>query len=104
MDLGKRRHYVTIQVATRTSDGQGGFNTSWTDTYYEWAKATFLSGSRALDSGGLNYRRAVEFLIRKNNLYTLSPEHRIKWNGEFFTIHSVLPSEKLNDLKVLAYA
>jgi len=30
-------------------------------------------------------------------------EHRIKWNDEFYTIYSVLPSEKLDDLVVLAY-
>lgn len=101
--IGKRRHYITIQVATRTSDGQGGWTVSWTDTYYEWARAVFLSGSRALDDGGLRYGKAVEFTVRSNDTYTLSPDHRIKWNSEYYTIHSVLPSEKLEDLKVLAY-
>lgn len=103
MVIGQRRHYLTIQVATRTSDGQGGYIPSWTDTYYEWASAKFLSGSRTLDNGGLTYRKAVEFEIRKRSDYTLGTGHRIKWNNEYYTIHSVLPSEKLNDLKVLAY-
>lgn len=104
MDIGKRRHYLTIQVATRTSDGQGGYTPSWTDTYYEWASARFLSGSKTLDNGGVNYRTAVEFEIRKRSDYNLSVDHRIKWNGEYYTIFSVLPSEKLDDLKILAYA
>jgi len=103
MDIGKRRHYVTIQVATRTSDGQGGFTLSWVDSYSEWVRVVFLSGSRLLDMGGLNFRRAVEMTIRKNDYYLLTPEHRIKWNDEYYTIHSVLPSEKMDDLKVLAY-
>lgn len=103
MDIGKKRHYLTIQVATRTSDGQGGYISSWTDTYYEWASANFLSGSRSLDAGGIIYRKAVEFEVRKRTDYTLGPEHRIKWRGEFYTIHSVLPSAKLDHLKVLAY-
>ena len=103
MKIGGRRHYLTVQVATRTDDGQGGGENTWTDTYYEWASARFLSGSRSLDNGGVIYRRAVEFEIRKRTDYTLSPDYRIKWNDEFYTIHSVLPSDKLDDFKVLAY-
>ena len=103
MKIGGRRHYLTVQVATRTDDGQGGGENSWTDTYYEWASARFLSGSRSLDNGGVIYRRAVEFEIRKRTDYTLGVEHRIKWNSEYYTIYSVLPSEKLDDFKVLAY-
>ena len=101
--IGKRRHYLTVQVATRTDYGQGGGENSCTDTYYEWASAKFLSGSRSLDNGGVIYRRAVEFEIRKRTDYTLGTGHRIKWNDEFYTIYSVLPSDKLDDLKVLAY-
>jgi len=101
--VGKRRYYVTIQSATRTSDGQGGYTLAWADSYSEWAAMKYLSGSRVLDSGGLRYRKAVEFLIRANDTYTLSPEHRISFGGEYFTINSVLPSEKMNDLTVLAY-
>lgn len=103
MDIGKRRHYLTVQVATRTDDNQGGGVNTWTDTYYEWASARFLSGSRSLDNGGVIYRKAIEFEIRKRTDYTLGTAHRIKWNDEFYTIHSVLQSEKLDDLKVLAY-
>ena len=103
MKIGGRRHYLTVQVATRADDGQGGGENTWTDTYYEWASARFLSGSRSLDNGGVIYRKAVEFEIRKRTDYTLSPDYRIKWNDEFYTIHSVLPSDKLDDLKVLAY-
>lgn len=102
--IGKRRNYIAIQVATRTSDGQGGYTVTWADTYYEWAKATFLSGSKTLNDGGIRYRRAVDFVIRKRDDYTLSGDHRISWNGDYYTIYSVLPSDKFEDLKVLAYA
>lgn len=101
--IGKRRHYLTVQVATRTDDGQGGGENTWTDTYYEWASARFLSGSRSLDNGGVIYRKVVEFEIRKRTDYTLGVNNRIKWNDEFYTIYSVLPSEKLDDLTVLCY-
>jgi SPP1 family predicted phage head-tail adaptor len=100
---GKRRDYITIQVATETSDGQGGAVTTWTDTYYEWACAIPLSQSRTLEQGGMKYKLAVEFTIRKRTDYTLSAAHRIVWNNENYTIHSVVPSPKLDDLTVLAY-
>jgi SPP1 family predicted phage head-tail adaptor len=103
MDIGKRRHHLTVQEATRTDDGQGGGVNTWTDLHYEWASARFLSGSRSLDNGGVVYRKAVEFEIRKRTDYTLSTAHRIRWNDEYYTIHSVLPSDKLDDLKILAY-
>jgi SPP1 family predicted phage head-tail adaptor len=102
--IGSLRHYITIQTPTLTSDGQGGNTTTWTDSYEEWAGVKFLSGSRVLDSGGVRYRRAVEMTLRENNLYDLTPANRIRWSGEHWTIHSVLPSEKLNMLKVLCYA
>jgi SPP1 family predicted phage head-tail adaptor len=107
-NIGMRRNYITIQVATRTSDSQGGYTTAWADTYNEWARALTLSGSRILDQGGIKYRKAVEFTMRKRqdtgtDTYTLTGEHRIKWDSEYYTIHSVIPSEKLDDLKVLAY-
>lgn len=102
--IGSLRHYITIQTPTLTSDGQGGNTTTWADSYEEWAGVKFLSGSRVLDSGGVRYRRAVEMTIRENNLYELTPSSRISWNDEYWTIHSVLPSEKLNMLKVLCYA
>lgn len=100
--IGKRRNYLTIQVATRTADGQGGYVTTWTDTYYDWGRAVYLNGSKTLDGAGVKYKKAVEFTIRYRD-YDLSEAHRIKWGDDYFTIHSVLPSEKNDDLKVLAY-
>jgi len=106
--IGKRRNYVAIQSATRTSDSQGGWTSAWATIASEWAKATPLSQSRTLDQGGIKYRMAVEFTMRKRDdlgtdLYTLSGQHRIVWNSENYTIHSVVPNEKLDDLTILAY-
>lgn len=108
--VGKRRHYITIAVPTRTSDSQGGYVTTWTDTYYEWAAVTFKTGSRSLDQSGIKYTKAIELIIRKHmdagmDKYTLTPEHRIKFNGDYYTVHSVtFTDDKLNDLLVIAYA
>jgi head-tail adaptor len=103
LKTGDLRNYVTIQVGTRTSDGQGGWTVAWTDTYYEWMKATPMSMSKILDQGGLKYHKAVEFIGRVNNAYTLTSEHRIKWNTEVYTIHSVVPDETNEYNRILAY-
>jgi SPP1 family predicted phage head-tail adaptor len=102
-DTGQRRNYITIQTATRTADGQGGWTVAWANAYNDWARAIPLSMSRTLDQGGISYKMAVEFEIRKDNAYTLTAAHRIVWNSENYTIHSVIPSEKLDNIKVLAY-
>jgi head-tail adaptor len=105
---GSLRNYVAIQAATRTSDGQGGWTVTWATVVSEWASAKPLSMSRALDQSGIKYKSAVEFGMRKRDdtpadLYTLTGEHRIVWNSQNYTIHSVVPNEVLSELKILAY-
>ena len=100
--IGKRRHYIEIQSPTRVSDSQGGFTISgWTTTTSEWSHAKPLSGSRTLDQGGIKYQLAVEFTIRRGT--TITSASRIVWNSENYAIHSVVPSEKLDDQIILAY-
>ena len=108
LKAGDMRNYVTIQVATRTPDNQVGWETTWTNTYYAWMKATPLSMSRTLDEGGIKYRKAVEFRGRyqddtPTDTYTLTGAHRIVWNGEAYTINSVVTDEKLSEITVIAY-
>lgn len=99
--IGKRRHYITIQAPTRTSDNQGGWVTTWADSDSDWVRAVFLSGSRVLDAGGVQYKRAVEFTMRDR---TITEANRIVFEGENYSIYSILHSEKLDDLTILAYA
>lgn len=103
LSTGQLRNYITVQVATRTSDSQGGWTTAWTDSYYMWMKATPLSMSRTLDEGGVKYRSAVEFEGRWNNDFTLTGEHRMVWKEVGFTVYSVVYDETLRNVKVLAY-
>jgi head-tail adaptor len=105
---GDLRNYVTIQAGTRTSDGQGGWTVAWVDTYYEWMKATPQSMSRSLEQGGVKYHKAVEFRCRyrddlPTDLYNLTGDYRLTWNSENYTIHSVVPDEKLSELTIIAY-
>lgn len=45
---GQKQKLVTIQKATRSSDGQGGFTTSWSTRCTVWAHERQLSGREAL--------------------------------------------------------
>jgi SPP1 family predicted phage head-tail adaptor len=102
---GKYRHYCAIQAATRTSDSQGGFVPTWADVSNEWFRVVPLNGSRTLDNGGVTYRYAAEFYANKfSAAYTITEANRIVWNSQNYTIHSIVPSEKLDEIKILAYA
>lgn len=99
--ISKRRHYIEIQTSTATSDSQGGYTTSWATSSSEWSRAVPMSQSRTLDQGGVKYSLAVEFTIRRGT--TITSANRILWNGAYYTIHSVVPSEKLDDQIITAY-
>jgi hypothetical protein len=103
LKTGDLRNYVTIQVGTRTPDGQGGWTTTFADTYYEWMKATPLSVSKVLEQGGIKHRKAVNFVGRINDLYTLTNANKIKWGTETYMIFSVLPDETNEYNLILAY-
>lgn len=103
LNSGKYRNYVTIKVATRTSDGQGGYTTVFSTDRYEWMKATPLSMSKTLEQGGIKYQKAVEFTCRYNDDEPVTVADMIVWNDENYKIFSVLPDEKNEYIKILAY-
>jgi head-tail adaptor len=98
---GELRNYLVVQSGTRTSDGQGGWTLVWGTVYSEWFKVTPLSMSRTLDEQGVKYRSAIELICRYRS--DLTSANRITWNFENYTINSVVPTEKLDYLKILAY-
>ena len=99
--IGRMKEYITVQVKSTTSDGQGGATVSWATLASEWAEATMLSQSRTLSEAGVKFRTAVQFKKRYNSDYIMTTDHQIVWNGDEYTIHSVV---KNNDrLIVLAY-
>jgi SPP1 family predicted phage head-tail adaptor len=99
--ISQRRNYIEIQAATATTDSQGGYSQTWATSTSEWAKAIPMSQSRSLDMGGIKYKLAVEFTIRRGT--TITAANRIKWNNEYYTIHSVVPSPKFDDQIIIAY-
>jgi head-tail adaptor len=100
---GKKRAYCEIQSPTRTADGQGGWTVTWSNYGYEWFQAIPQSQNRTLDQGGIKYRMAVEFRGNKRSDLVITGSNRIVWNAENYTIHSVVPSEMLDEITIIAY-
>lgn len=101
---GKYRNYCVIESANRTSDSQGGWTMTWSTAGSEWLRAIPVSQSRVLDQGGVKYTSAVEFYSNKYSGFAITTDHRIVWNSQNYTIHSIVPSEKLDENKIIAYA
>jgi SPP1 family predicted phage head-tail adaptor len=100
---GEMRDLIEVQTATRTSDNQGGFTSAWSTTSSEWTKAIAMSQNRSLDQGGIKYKLAVEFTMRKRTALPITGANRIVWNSENYTIHSVVPSKKFDEQIITAY-
>ena len=74
---------------------------SWATLASEWAEATMLSQSRTLSEAGVKFRTAVQFKKRYNSDYIMTTDHQIVWDGNTYTIHSVVENSDM--LTVLAY-
>ena len=99
--IGRMKEYITVQVKSTTSDGQGGATVSWATLASEWAEATMLSQSRTLSEAGVKFRTAVRFRMRYCADHILTTDHQIVWDGNTYTIHSVVENSDMLD--VLAY-
>ena len=100
---GEMRDLIEVQSPTRTSDNQGGWTTTWSTTASEWVKAVAMSQNRTLDQGGVKYKLATEFTMRKRSALPITGANRIVWNAENYTIHSVVPSKKFDEQIITAY-
>lgn len=99
--IGRMDEYITVQVKSTTSDGQGGATVSWATLASEWAEVTELSYSRALSSAGIKFTAAIQLKMRYCADHILSGDHQIVRDGNIYTIHSVVKNN--NRLIVLAY-
>lgn len=100
---GEMRDLIEVQTATRTSDNQGGWTTTWLTAASEWMKVVAMSQNRSLDQGGVKYKLAAEFTNRKRSALPITGANRLVWNAENYTIHSVVPSKKLDEQIITAY-
>lgn len=98
---GDLKHRILIERETQTSDGQGGFSSSWGTHGEAWAKATTGSAASRLYRGEMQHTNTMVFTIRKNQIFTLdtrdSEKYRIVHQGKVFSVSSVSDVDYAHD-------
>lgn len=79
---------VAIQAASRTSDGQGGFEEGWTEGASIWAQITPLSGFERMRAMQLAAPVTHRILIRYR--VGLTTKDRIRYGSRTFDIKEVI--------------
>lgn len=80
------KHLITIQYAVKTSDGEGGFTTSWTSRPNVWAEICPISASQNFDYKSVNVDATHRIKIRGNlslqsNTKFVNQIWAITWSG-----------------------
>lgn len=92
MKTGDLIDRVTIQVETRTANGQGGYSTSWANiatTPTVWANVRGLSGNEALQAGIQRSVQQWRVVVRKRS--DITTKHRLTWSGMNLNVKAVMP-------------
>jgi SPP1 family predicted phage head-tail adaptor len=84
-DLDKR---ITLQYATRTPDGMGGFTAVWVDASTVWAAIWPVSASETI--GAAQTGMTITHRVRMRYRDGLLASWRISWSGRYFNIVSII--------------
>jgi len=92
---GELDQRISIQEKQRVSDGQGGFEESWSELYEVWAHVRPKGGGEIEEYNRVN--NSVSYLIVIRNGYTVNGNNSIVWEGERFNVR-VPKTPKKRDL------
>jgi SPP1 family predicted phage head-tail adaptor len=81
------RHYIIIQTITQTSDGEGGFTDTWTDSSTISAAIYPIKAEQQFKYKSLNVEATHYVKIRGDLVIT--EKNRIKFRARFFEILTV---------------
>ena len=102
MRSGDLRHLLVFQASVETSDGGGGFLTTWSDVYECRGAIWPISSKERLDAMKLELQIDNRIRIRHPRSIDLTAKHRIKWHDhitdtdKYFNIVSVRNMDKRN--------
>lgn len=85
--IAELRHRIKFQSLTRTPDGQGGWDESWSDFAEVWAKIEPVSASERYFSQQI--QQTISHRITIRNLEGLVSEMRILFEDRVFQIHGI---------------
>jgi len=98
MRAGALRHLVQVQYPTTTRDANGGVTQTWTLLATRWAEIKDLGHEREGTTGDRQRADAThEMTIR--HLSSLSPRHRVVYNGMTFNIVSEINDDLRNRMQ-----
>jgi SPP1 family predicted phage head-tail adaptor len=87
IDANTMTRVITLYRATRVSDGQGGYTTSFATTFSFWGDLRPNNQQRALDDLELQFDRSNKLYVRYTD--DIMIEDEIGIDGVRYTIHSI---------------
>jgi hypothetical protein len=78
---------IGLYVATRTSDGQGGYNTAFTLQETIWGDFRPAKSTRALLESELTFYQDAKVYVRYG--ITITSDYKVSIEGQLYTIHSI---------------
>lgn len=101
MNPGKLNKRITLQRFEKIKDSEGIVTEAWNDVATVWASAEPLRGREYFAAAAVNRENTVRFRIRYKP--DVSSDMRIKYDGRFFDIQSVIDvNERHKELHLMA--
>lgn len=94
IDANTMTRQVEIYAPTRTSDGQGGYTTTFTLQSTVWGDLRPDNQSRAVDDSELQFNQRNRLYIRFE--VNIDDSYEVDVEGDRFTIHSIKNVEDQN--------
>jgi SPP1 family predicted phage head-tail adaptor len=82
-----KRHYVTIQRNTATTDGEGGYEGAWSDLMSIWAAVDPIQARQVFTYRSIGVD--ASHLIRIDGLVDIAETDRISFDNRFFEILAI---------------
>lgn len=86
--IGRLRHRLVLEQASRTADGGGGAAENWATVAQIWGRIRPTGGTELVDAGGLSGRVTHEITIRYRT--GVEPAMRITSGSRRFEIVAVI--------------
>ena len=88
LTIGRLRHRLTLEAASRTPDGGGGAEETWTAVADVWAEITPTGGAESVDADALTGRVSHEIVLRYRP--DVAPVMRLRSDARLFEIAAVI--------------
>ena len=93
MRIGDLRHRITLQSATQTSDGMGGFNIVWKNEMTVWGSMWPTSASEIVAANSISMIVSHRIRIRYR---LIESSWRIKHGDKYYAIVSIINPNMAN--------